>query len=223
MRSRTLAGVAFSLAVAAAPLLAQQTNAPAGSSSPAGQTSQAQSMTMPDSSGPVHLTGTVVSVSDNRIEVKVESATAASTTSMVGTTQAFALDATSEKPDGLKVGDQIDLWFKGDQPDHLATRIALAASTGAGQSATATDAGGSTPPANTNSQSSDQGSSVAGNQPEAAPAASQGTNDATAQAQAQSTERRGKLPQSGSSLPLVGLVGLLALGVALGLRFVVKV
>ena len=198
MRNRTLAGIAFSLAVAAAPLLAQQANAPAGSSAPAGQTSQAQSATMPDSSGPVHLTGTVTSINDNRIEVKVESATAASTTSMVGTTQAFALDATSEKPDGLKVGDEIDLWFKGDQADHLVTRIALAASTGAGQSATATDPGGSTPPANTSPQSSDQsssqGSGMTGSQPEAAPAASQGTNDAPAQAQAQSTERRGKLP-----------------------------
>jgi hypothetical protein len=223
MRNRTLATVAFSLAVAAAPLLAQQANAPAGGSSPAGQTSQAQSATMPDSSGPVHLTGTVISVSDNRIEVKVESATTASTTSMVGSTQAFALDATSEKPDGLKVGDQIDLWFKGDQADHLVTRISLAASTGAGQSATATDASGSTPPANTSPQSSEQGSSMTVNKTEAAPAASQATNEAPARAQAQSTERRGKLPQSGSSLPLVGLVGLLTLGVALGLRFVVKV
>lgn len=223
MRSRTLAGVAFSLAVAAAPLLAQQANAPAGSSSPAGQTSQAQSTTMPDSSGPVHLTGTVISVRDDRIEVKVESASAASTTSMVGTTQAFALDATSEKPDGLKVGDQIDLWFKGEQADHLVTRIALAGSTGTGRLATATDAGGSTPPASTSPQSSDQGSNMTGNQSEAAPVAAQATNEAPAQAKAQSTERRGKLPQSGSSLPLVGLVGLLALGVALGLRFVVKV
>lgn len=222
MRSRTLAVVAFSLAVAAAPLLAQQTNAPAGSSAPAGQTSQGQSNTMAESSGPIHLTGTVVSVSDSRIEVKVESATAASTTAMVGTTQSFALDANSEKPDGLKTGDQIDLWFKGDQPDHLVTRIALAASTGTGESSPAAEASGSTQPASPDTPSADQASSAAGNQPAAAPAGSQASSEASAPGQAQS-EHRGKLPQSGSPLPLVGLVGLLALGVALGLRFVVKV
>jgi len=243
MSKKTLAVLALSLGLATVSF-AQQQNTPATAP---GQDQQAASAS--DQSSVQQVTGTVVTLANDRAEVKIESVPASASSdisAMVGQTATFTLNPMTDKPTDLKVGDRVDLWFKQDHSDHLATRIALAAS-GGDKSADSTGSSGSAstsqptsdsasqaspqqPTSDTASQpapqqpnpdSANQAPSTEAQQPSASSAGSLSTSQTSGQAEGKA-QPRSSLPKTGSPLPLIGLIGLVALCAALMLRFTLK-
>jgi hypothetical protein len=158
--------------------------------------------------GQVELTGTIVTLTADRIEVKVDSVMAPQGATVdsaigVGKTAAFTLDLTTEIPHGLKAGDAVDLWFTGTGGGLHATRVALATK--------------STQPAATTSAASTSRKSAAG---ASSPAGEKAPSVAESAGSAASQE---KLPGTASPLPLIGVLGLAALASVLLLRFVARV
>jgi hypothetical protein len=236
MRSRIVAAFALSAALVVPAALAQQSGDQSQPAQPAAATDQ--------SSQQVEVTGKIVTLTADRIDVKVASVTApegtaAGSTVMVGQTSSFVLDSSSQLAQGLKAGDKVDLWFTNSNGSMLASRVALAVggdqpagtseSGASSQSPSATSTSSSSSSSsyqssseNASQNSSDQsamgatasasenGSSASEQAPAAAPAAAQGAH-------------RANLPKTGSPLPLIGLVGLVALASVLVLRFVVRV
>ncbi|MGE5236768.1 MAG: hypothetical protein ACM3O7_10500 [Acidobacteriota bacterium] len=231
MRNRSLALIAF-LALTAAPLAAQQATGSATDKSTSTAASQ-QSTVMASSSEPaesVYAVGKIISIDEKKIEVKVESVSGLSPSNakaMTGKTEAFTIGTDTSQPASLAVGDRVEVWFKSVNHVRMATRIALApeqsgaTGTGAGQDMSAA----ANPRSDT--QGAGQASSAAGPQETSAATGSvsraqeapeSGSLPAgTSQAAARST-----LPHTASDLPLVGLIGLLALGGAVALRFAAK-
>ncbi len=125
MKTTTLAVAVLSVAALAAPSRAT------GGDRVSGQVPEANSSVVAaaDPAALVQVTGAVATLADDRIEVKVERVAADSpevTTAMVGQTVAFRLTPTTEKPNELKAGDRVDLWFKEADNDRLAIRIVVA-------------------------------------------------------------------------------------------------
>jgi len=230
MSKKSLAVLALSLGLATVSF-AQQPETPAGAP---GQDPQATSAS--DQASVQQVTGTVVNLANDRVEVKIESvptSASADVSAMVGQSATFTLNPMTDKPTGLKVGDRIDLWFKQDHSDHLATRIALAAS-GGDKSADSTGSSGaastSQPTSDTASQpapqqpnpdSASQAPSTDAQQPSASSAGSLSTSQTSGQAE-EKAQPRSALPKTGSPLPLIGLIGLVALCAALMLRFTLR-
>ena len=168
----------------------------------------------------------------DRIDVSIDSVTAppevtAGSTIMVGKTTSFALNSATEMPQGLQVGNKVDLWFANDNGSLRATRLALAVSSdksaGTDMSAStpqSSSAGSSSPAeqsstssATSSDQSSTSASSVSGSASSAEPA--------TSTAAANPAQRK-SLPKTGSPLPVIGLIGIVALASVLVLRFAVR-
>jgi hypothetical protein len=199
MRVRFLAALALSATVAVPAAFAQTDNPRPPAPQPAGASGL---------SGQVELRGTIVTLTADRIEVKVDSVMAPQGATVgsaigVGKTAAFTLDLTTEIPQGLKAGDAVDLWFTGTGGGLHATRVAPA--TESNQSAATTSAASTSrkPAAGASSPAGEKARSVAESAGSAAP--------------------QEKLPGTASPLPLIGVLGLAALASALLLRFVFRV
>ncbi len=239
MRKATWAALALGAALAASPLLAQQDN-PAGSS-PSSQPAQAEQSNAATASpsqdaNAEHATGSIVSISDTRLELKVEASTGPSPTAsaaMVGKTFAFTLNSTTDMPVGLRPGDRVSVWFGRENGSRLATRVALAdasttSSNGSGeQSSNAADqsniSNSSASPENGTTGTTSVG------QTSSQPSTSNGETSTTATGSMSQAEQGGtavngtnQLPKTASPLPLIGLIGFLALAGAVVLRFALK-
>jgi hypothetical protein len=233
MRTRFYTPLAFALALAALPLIAQT-----GSTEPA--TAWADQH---------HLTGVIVSLGTDKLDVKVESVSAepeSTASGLVGNVESFTLDANVKRPALLSVGDRVDVAYSVANGSRTAFRIDVAPASaatqtsGAGSSPTsgsdATQAssssstmptsgtGGGSAPA---PSSPDTSSSASGQQPTSTDmssartepvASSPGSADTGDTQMTAATEKAGKLPQTASPLPLIGLVGLAALLLAGVLR-----
>lgn len=136
MNARVQPLVAFLMAVVAVPLLAQQGNPPTGDPATPGQTAQAAvaASAASELAAPLQVEGTIVALTADRLDLKVEKAVAPSSQSksgLEGQTIPFVVDATTEMPAQLKVGDRVDLWFTEDGGQRRAVRVALVAAAGA--------------------------------------------------------------------------------------------
>lgn len=218
-RKSLISTLAAVMVLVAAPLLAQQ-----GS----------QSGTSPSSSSAaepvgVHATGTIASINDARLELWVDKLTGASpaaSSSMVGKTQVFNFDSNSDKPAGLRNGDKVEVWYRVAGNDRFVTRIEIA------ESATSTSTGSSQPAgsgyssmpttAETSpmSESSSEPSKLGLGEPSSSTPIS--SDDMSQQAAGQDVSEQRRLPQTASQVPLLGVIGLLALAGALTLRFVFR-
>jgi hypothetical protein len=230
----------LSVAVVTPAAFAQESGTQAGTAQPAALSSQAAQS---------QVTGTIVSLTADRIDLKVDSVTAPQSAQpgssiMVGKTTAFTLNSTTELPQGLKAGDRVDLWFGSDNGSLLATRVAMAASwdqsspnnesassspqSSSSQSSTssaseqpaASDTSSSVQPATTQQSPSADQSATSGSSSSTEPSAS-AAEPASSPAAANGAHRE-NLPKTGSPLPLIGLLGLAALASVLVLRFVVR-
>jgi hypothetical protein len=143
MNARLHPVLALVMAFVAVPMLAQQGNPPAGqpvtavkAASPA-----ATASSLSDETEQAHVVGTIVTLTADRLELKVEKAiepNSESAAGLVGQTVAFAVDATTAKPADLKANDRVDLWFTESNGQKHAVRIEVAApasesSSGAGE------------------------------------------------------------------------------------------
>jgi hypothetical protein len=251
MHKRILAMLTLSAAMVALPLFAQQNNPPAsdpGQPSAVAKTSDPAS----SPAEAVRVTGTITLLADSRIEVKIDRAetqAAGGSVATVGKTEVYTLDSMTDKPLDLKVGDHVDLWFTQHGHDHLATRIALAgvegtssqtggaggmgttspasdtasqASSQESQPANPTSTGSMTTSASPTSESASQVSSQETQPTDATTASSVNTSQPSGSQAEVGTAPRGNLPKTASELPLVGVIGLVALCAALMLRFTVK-
>jgi hypothetical protein len=227
MKSKILAVLALSAAVVVPAAFAQQSGDQSGTAQPAAVSSQASQ---------IEVTGTIVTLTADRIDVKVEGVTApesakAGSSVMVGKTTAFTLNSATELPQGLKADDKVDLWFSDNNGSPLATRVAMAVSadqpTGSNESASsasqspATSASSSSDQATASDNGSSEQSATTGNASSAEPSAST-AEPANSTAAAKGAHRE-NLPKTGSPLPLIGLLGLAALASVLVLRFAVRV
>ncbi|HVN75124.1 MAG TPA: hypothetical protein VMT19_02320 [Thermoanaerobaculaceae bacterium] len=216
--------IAVGLALAASPLLAQETS-PTTQSPP--QVSQSgQSNTSPASQGESQeATGTISSIASDRLELKVDSAngmTAGASSTLVGKTVSFALDASTDMPAGLRAGDRVTVWFNRQGSNRQAARVALAATSGSeseqpGAGSTAesgSSAGGTMTSASASSAAPATGtSSTSTSVPTSSPSSTQ---------PASSDGHSKTLPKTASPLPLLGLIGIVALVAAAALAFVLK-
>ncbi len=211
MRKGTLAAIVLGIFLVASPLLAQGDNPAGTSSQPSTQAGQSDpnATGSTQTAGADHITGTIVSLSATSLELKVEPTTGASTgagAGMAGTTTSFELNAATDMPTGLRVGDRVSVWFNESNGTRPATRVALAATgssstdEGAGQGSTTASASSTTSATGTMGESS------------------------TSQAQPKTAAAAGTkhLPRTASQLPLVGLIGLLALATAVVMRFALR-
>jgi hypothetical protein len=221
MRSRLFAAVTFALVLAAAPLLAQS--------------SSDQSQTKASDTALHQVTGTIASLNGSMLEVNVESApgepeSLAST--MVGSIVSFTLDPNVKRPAELRNGDRVDVWFANKNGERIVSRIDTAAANSSSANKPSTDSApvpssdttGSAPVADPSTQQSSApmaSTSTAPADQQPVPAAGQQPGDSTSTSQAAPKAKR--LPQTASSLPLIGLIGLAALGVAGVLRFAARV
>ena len=236
MRSKIVAVLGLSAALVVPAALAQESGTQSGSAQPAAMSTHAAK---------IEVTGTIVTLTTDRIDVRVDSVKAPQGTSapssiVEGQKTAFTLDSSSQMPQGLKVGDKVDLWFANHNGSLLATRVALAVgedqsagtygSTATSQSASTS--GNAEQPASEAASSSSSASESASSSSEQASANSSSNTPAeqssTSAAQPANeaamgkTAAREKLPKTGSPLPLIGLIGLVALASALVLRFAVR-
>jgi hypothetical protein len=214
MKKNVLSLLTLGVALVAAPVLAGPKSSSATKS--AGDTT----------SGALRVTGTIVSLSAQHIDVKVESAsTDASHESgtAIGKTESFKLNSMTDQPLDLKVGDHIDLWFTQAGNAHLATRIALATtmpSSTSGRDDQSAEPG--SPPASAAlNHSANRASNPAGQSSSTVATDHPATSKSTGEAATTSASKQ-HLPKTASELPLIGLIGLAALGVALMLRFAFK-
>ncbi len=232
MKGKIFAVLALSAALAVPAAFAQQSGTQSEPAQPAAVSAQ---------SGQVEVTGTIASLTADKVEIKVDSVTApqgnaAGSTVMVGSTPAFAIDSTTDMPQGLKVGDRVNLWFASDNGALRATRLALAPSSdnsaGTNESASGSQPSGATTSGSTDQSStsapspSDQSStsaSTSSQQPSTSGSSASAEQQPASTAAAPANEHRGNLPKTGSPLPLIGLLGLAALASVLVLRFVLRV
>jgi hypothetical protein len=229
MKTTILAVAILSVAALAAPSRAT------GGDRVSGQVPEANSSVVAaaDPAELVQVTGAVATLADDRIEVKVERVAADApevTAAMVGKTVAFRLNPTTEKPNELKAGDRVDLWFKEGDNDRLAIRIVVAQAGGDASGSAAGSAAPAVPPSQSAAPSSPEvgessGAAAAPSQPVApsSPVVS-GSSDATAApgdpADLNPTADRpaaplaapaAPVPDVGSLWSLAGLIGLAAL------------
>ena len=207
MRGRIVAVLALSLAVIAPAAFAQQSGTQSAAAPMAAATSKA---------GEIEVTGTIVKLSLDRIEVKVDSVNspsgvAAGSNVAVGTTAAFKLDPSTAMPKGLSADNRVDLWCRSDNGSLLATRVALAVS--ADQPGEANEAAAMPQASGGSATSATEASGVTGAKAQGEPAST---------APAASNAHQGRLPKTGSPLPLIGLLGVAALVSAFVLRFVMR-
>jgi hypothetical protein len=230
MRQSGLALIAL-VALVASPLAAQSTSSKAADTNASHSAKQQSSATASLKRGAEseYVTGTIVSVNDTRIEVKVESVSglsASATSTMTGRTENFTLSTGTDQPANLRVGERVNVWFESAGGVHMATRIGLAAEGGASSAATDDPTTSASGPA-TNSSSAGQ-ASTATESTAAANTASSTNSEQKApdhgkrSPSSSQTNASGKLPQTASDLPLVGVIGLGALGAAVVLRFAFK-
>ena len=97
MKSKILAVLALSVGLAVPAVYAQESGSQPQPAQPAAVTSQA---------GQAEVTGSIVTLSADRIEVKIDSVTApesatAGSSIVVGNTSAFTLDSGTDMPQGL--------------------------------------------------------------------------------------------------------------------------
>jgi Cu/Ag efflux protein CusF len=128
MKSKIVAVLALSTAIVVPAAFAEKSGSQTGSTQPVAMSSQ---------SAKIEVTGTVVTLTTDRIDVRVNKVKAPEGTSapssiMAGQKTAFTLDSSSQMPQGLKVGESVDVWFTNHNGSLLATKVALAA--GADQS-----------------------------------------------------------------------------------------
>jgi Cu/Ag efflux protein CusF len=128
MKSKIVAVLALSTAIVVPAAFAEQSGSQTGSTQPAAVSSQ---------SAKIEVTGTVVTLTTDRIDVRVNKVkapegTAAQSSIMAGQKTAFTIDSSSQMPQGPKVGDDVDVRFTNHNGSLLATKVALAA--GADQS-----------------------------------------------------------------------------------------
>lgn len=136
MNARVQPLVAFLMAVVAVPLVAQQGNPPTGEPATPDQTASAAVAASPASelAAPLQVEGTIVTLTADHLELKVEKAAvppSQSESGLEGRTVPFLIDATTEKPAQFKTGDRADLWFTQDGDQRRAVRVALVAATDA--------------------------------------------------------------------------------------------
>jgi hypothetical protein len=242
MKSKVLAVLALSVGLAVPAAYAQQSASQSQPAQPAAVTGQADQ---------AEVTGTIVTLSADRIDVKIDAVTApesatAGSSIVVGNTTAFALNSSTDMPQGLKVGDRVNLWFANDNGSLKAARLALApagdqsaassqssstsssssAASPADQSASGTSspadqsASGASSTAEQSSSSSSSMSDSATSTSTAQPSSS--AADATNPSASSTSAHRANLPKTGSPLPLIGLLGIAALASVLVLRFVLR-
>jgi hypothetical protein len=161
---------AFLMVLVAVPAFAQQGNPPSGEPAMRGQTPQAAAASSPatEKAEPVQVEGTIASLTADQIELKVEKAmdpNSESTAGLVGQTVSLVLEATTEKPDGLKVGDRVDLWFSESNGERHATRVALDVSEGAPSNGGAEPQSAALPPGNGSAPGSQPPQAAAGPAP----------------------------------------------------------
>ncbi len=131
MNARVHLIVAFLAAVAAVPLFAQQGN-PSTTWPATGQTMQpvADVSSTSERVEPAHVLGTILTVDQDRLVLRVEKAvepSAEAAAGLVGQTVDFLFDASTDKPESLMAGDRVDVWFVEEGGQRLAVRIAVAA------------------------------------------------------------------------------------------------
>lgn len=202
MRRTLWSALTLTAALAAAPLVAQ--------------TSPSQAAAGADTVH--HVTGTIASDSGGVLVVKIDSAPGepeSVASSMVGTLVSFTLASSVEQPADMRNGDRVDVWYTSKNDQRTVTRVAEA---GPADAPPAVPASGNEPAAGAS------GSQAAG---ATSPGVSSSSSKATVPDQQadQSGQARpsasteGRLPKTASELPLIGLAGLAALGIAGGLRF----
>ena len=169
MNARIQPVVALLMAFVAVPLFAQQGNPP--TTGPASATQAVQSAapasSASDEATQTHVLGTIVTLTADRLELKVEKAVEPNTESaagLVGQTVAFAIDATTEKPADLKANDRVDLWFTEKDGQRRAVRIVVAAPASESSNGAAEQQGSSVP-ANPGTPATDQPSASAPSDP----------------------------------------------------------
>jgi cobalamin biosynthesis Mg chelatase CobN len=231
MRNRLLSAIGLTLLLTAAPCLAQTAAQPASSSDQPIQ----------------HISGVIVSVSDTSLNVNAQPSTGSSPSATGATSQNLdiTLNASTDKPLDLKAGDQVDIWYRMEGSDRVATRVAHAespssssssstygsasgsADTGSSDMSSGSSAGSQEPAANpvTTGSQEPQSNSQGAAEPAATGSESSSMGEASSNSAAQpangsasSTATSGQLPKTASDLPLIGLIGLLALAGAIGLR-----
>jgi hypothetical protein len=224
MKSKIVAVLALSTAIVVPAAFAQQSGSQSASTQPAAMSSQGAK---------IEVIGTVVTLTTDRIDVRVNKVKAPEGTSApssitAGEKTAFTLDSSSQMPQGLKVGDNVDVWFTNHNGSLLATKVALAA--GADQSSGTYGSAATSQPANQsadNSQSSSAAASDSSDQADMSDSSTSASQSASATQPANATSaattaNRTKLPKTASPLPLIGLIGLAALASAFALRFALR-
>ncbi len=138
---------------------------PPNTGTPASDQPAAESAASPRKVEAAHVIGSIVTITADRLDLKVEKAGEPSTESvagLVGQTLTFKVDDKTEKPADLKAGDRVDLYFTEANGERHADRIALAAagsdSSNGAAGATAT---GAPPNPGTRAASQPAGSAVA--------------------------------------------------------------
>ncbi len=222
MKQGTFAAIALGALLAGSPLLAQGDTPASTPSQPAAQAGQSDPNPAPgaQASDAERVTGTVVSLSASSLEVKVEPAATGATgeaAEMAGKSISFALSAATDLPTGIRVGDRVSVWYTESNGNRPATRVALAETGGSSSMGTESATTGSA------SRPSDegQGSSSAQSTTPATGTTAQSSGEQTQPAAAVATETK-HLPRTASPLPLIGLVGLVALTMALVVRFALR-
>ena len=165
MSRKWLTGIALTAAVVTLPLLGaaqEYGGSPAPAADPAEQ----------------HMTGTVVSISSDWLELRSQ-APSGMTPAATGSTDVFSftLPAGVERPVDLKAGDTAEVWYTLQNGERVISTIAR-----------------TQPPSST------------------------ATVTTASSSESEPAKEAATLPQTASRLPLIGLVGLLALGAALALR-----
>ncbi len=199
MKSKVLAVLALSVGLAVPAVYAQQSGSQSQPAQPAAVTSQA---------GQAEVTGSIVTLSADRIDVKIDSVSApesatAGSSIVVGNTTAFALDSSTDMPQGLKVGDRVNLWFANDNGSLKAARLALAPAadqSGASSESSATSPSSSSSPASPTDQSA-AGASGTSDQPASAASGTtdQSASGTSAQAEQPSTSGSSMNDSAGST------------------------
>ena len=104
--------------------------APPNPGTPASDQPAAEAATSPRRVEAAHVIGSIVTITSDRLDLKVEKAGEPSTESvagLVGQTVTFMVDAKTDKPADLKAGDRVDLYFTEANGERHADRIVIAA------------------------------------------------------------------------------------------------